>query len=71
MAIVTRVHSEPGLDPTLKKVGIITLEDILEELLQEEIEDEREVDKLKNERAKTREKIIYAFSDRRAKVVLN
>jgi hypothetical protein len=36
MAIVTKVEVDPNgvsMDPTLKKVGIITLEDIIEEIL--------------------------------------
>jgi hypothetical protein len=35
MAIVTRVEVDEtmGKDPSLKKIGIVTLEDIIEELL--------------------------------------
>jgi len=33
MALVTKVHIEVGKDPTLKKIGIVTLEDIIEDLL--------------------------------------
>jgi Mg2+/Co2+ transporter CorB len=33
MGIVTKVVEEVGKDPELKKLGIITLEDIIEELL--------------------------------------
>jgi|LauGreDrversion4_2_1035121.scaffolds.fasta_scaffold362633_2 CBS domain containing-hemolysin-like protein len=33
MAIVTKVVEEPGMDPRLEKIGIVTLEDIIEELL--------------------------------------
>jgi metal transporter CNNM len=50
MAVVTKVHEEPGMDPTLKKIGIVTLEDIIEEILQEEIEDEQEGNQAKRER---------------------
>ena len=50
MAVVTKVHEEVGMDPTLKKIGIITIEDIIEEILQEEIEDEQEGNQAKRER---------------------
>jgi len=33
MAVVTKVFEEPGKDPELRKIGVISLEDIVEELL--------------------------------------
>lgn len=43
MALVSKVVEEAGRDPFLKKVGLISLEDIIEDLLDAELEDEYDV----------------------------
>ena len=65
LAIVTRVVSNEGRDPYLKKIGLITLEDIIEQILDAQIEDEYEGDG-KEERRLQKEQLLALFTNRQA-----
>jgi metal transporter CNNM len=50
MAMVTKIENNGKTDPYLRKIGLITLEDIIEQVIGEEIEDEFQGDDGKEER---------------------
>lgn len=71
IGIVTKtIPGEGGRDPYKKVIGIVTLEDIIEDIIQEDIEDEYELLDEKNQRKLLKEKLVVLFSDHEAEKVL-
>ena len=65
LAVVTKVVNDEGSDPYLKKIGLITLEDIIEQIIDQQIEDEYEGDG-KEERRLQKEQLLALFTNRQA-----
>lgn len=64
MAVVTKVEqADEARDPTLKMIGIITLEDIIEELVDKGDDDEEDLEELEERQIRHKEKLILLFSD--------
>jgi CBS domain containing-hemolysin-like protein len=60
MAVVTKIEQVEDRDPELKMIGIITLEDIIEELVDKQDEDDNYT---KDQNHKQKEKLVLLFSD--------
>lgn len=63
MAVVTRVDQVENKDPELKMIGIITLEDIIEELVDKKDDNDEEDEYGKDKNLKQKEKLVLLFSD--------
>lgn len=68
IALVSKVVQEEGKDPTFQKVGLVTLEDIIEAILDAKIEDEYEV---MSELKTQKERIVALFLDKHAGTILD
>jgi metal transporter CNNM len=60
-----------GRDPTHRVVGIVTLEDIIEEIIQDEIVDEFEMFDDKQHRWLMKQRLVKLFTDHRAETALS
>ena len=64
MGVVTKVVEEEGKDPVFRKVGIITLEDIVGEILQHDESQDSESEELRGERKRIKEKLVMLLNDK-------